>query len=155
MLDIGWSEMVVLAVIVLIVVGPKELPRMLRVVGRWAGKARATAREFQSSIDNMIREAELDEVKKGVEQVGRVNPKKEIEKAIDPTGSLSKAVDLSEAEGKGDGSAASAASAEEAGAGASAGGEDAAKPKKEEESRAQPGGSSPSEHAKADGPAKT
>ena len=52
MLDIGWWELAVVAMIALIVVGPKDLPRIMRVVGRWAGKARAMAREFQSSVDD-------------------------------------------------------------------------------------------------------
>ena len=136
------------------------MPRVLRVAGHWAGKARATAREFQRSIDEMIREADLDGVKKGVEQIGHVNPKKAIENAIDPTGSLSKALDMSEVEGKGNGSAASAASAVKTGRPASAGGKGAAKPAatkaaEAEETRAQPGASSPSEDEKPKGRAKT
>jgi sec-independent protein translocase protein TatB len=88
MFDIGWSEMVVVAVIALIVIGPKDLPRILRLAGRWAGKARAIARDFQNSLDEMVRESELDEVKKNVESAARYDVKKEVENAIDPTGVL-------------------------------------------------------------------
>lgn len=88
MLDIGWSEMAVVAVIALIIIGPKDLPRILRLGGRWAGKARAIARDFQNSLDDMVRESELNEVKKDVESAASYDVKKEVENAIDPTGIL-------------------------------------------------------------------
>ena len=66
MLDIGWAELAVVAVIALVVVGPKDLPRVLRTVGGWARKARAMAREFQGTLDDMVRESDLDEVGKEV-----------------------------------------------------------------------------------------
>ena len=65
MFDIGWTEMMVIAVLAIIVIGPKDLPGMLRTIGKWTGRARALAREFQSSLDEVAREAELDEIKKG------------------------------------------------------------------------------------------
>jgi sec-independent protein translocase protein TatB len=74
--------------VALLVIGPKDLPRVLRALGRWAGKARTIAREFQSSIDQMIRESELDEVRKEVEQVASTNVAHEIQKSVDPTGEL-------------------------------------------------------------------
>ncbi len=86
MLDIGWWELVVVAMIALIVVGPKDLPRILRVIGQWAGKARAMAREFQGSIDDMVREAGVDDIKKEVESVATFDVEKELGDAIDPTG---------------------------------------------------------------------
>ncbi len=79
MFDIGWPEMAVVAVIALIVIGPKDLPRILRYAGRWAGKARKMAREFQRNFDDMVRESELDEVKKSVEKASAFNPVKDIE----------------------------------------------------------------------------
>ena len=95
MLDIGWPEMAVVAVIALIIIGPKDLPRIMRWVGGWAGKARSMARQFQRSIDDMAREAELDEVKKSVDSVSKFYPAKELDKSIDPTGSVKKALDPS------------------------------------------------------------
>src|SRR5215470_5945226 len=88
MFDISWSHLLAIAVVALVVIGPKDLPRVLRALGKWAGKARAVAREFQSSIDQMIRESELEEVRKEVEQVASANVGHEIEKSVDPKGEL-------------------------------------------------------------------
>jgi sec-independent protein translocase protein TatB len=64
MLDIAPSEMLAVAIIALLVIGPKDLPRVMRVVGQWVGKARGMARHFRSGFDNMIREAELEDMEK-------------------------------------------------------------------------------------------
>jgi sec-independent protein translocase protein TatB len=93
MFDIGWSEMAVILLVALIVIGPKDLPRVARTMGRWAAKGRAMAREFQTALEDMAREAELDKVKNEIEKAGRTNVGKTIEKTIDPTGELSKAFD--------------------------------------------------------------
>src|SRR5204863_162337 len=61
--DIGWSELLVIGVVALVFIGPKDLPRALRVAGYWFRKARTLSREFQNSVDQMIREAELDEMR--------------------------------------------------------------------------------------------
>ncbi len=63
MFDIGWSELLVIGVVAIIAIGPKDLPLALKTVGQWVAKARALAREFQGSLDEMIRESELDKVK--------------------------------------------------------------------------------------------
>ncbi len=73
MLDIGWTEMLVIAVIAVVVIGPRDLPGMLKTIGNWVRKARATVRELQTGIEDMAREAELDEVKKSVESATRVD----------------------------------------------------------------------------------
>ena len=73
MLDIGWTEMMVIAVIAIVVIGPRDLPKMLKTVGGWVRKARATVRELQTGIEDMAREAELDEVKKSVESATRMD----------------------------------------------------------------------------------
>ncbi len=86
MFDIGWTEMVVVVVLAIIVIGPKDLPKLIRTIGQWTGRARALAREFQSSIDDIAKEAELDEIKKGIETATKFDIKKEIENSIDPTG---------------------------------------------------------------------
>src|SRR3954466_979211 len=59
MFDIGWSELVVIAVVALIAIGPKELPGVLRMVGQWMGKARKMAGEFQGQFNEAMREAEM------------------------------------------------------------------------------------------------
>jgi sec-independent protein translocase protein TatB len=69
MLDVGWSELLLVAVIAIVVIGPKDLPRAMRTVGHWVAKIRATAREFQSNVDEMIREAELDEIRKEADRI--------------------------------------------------------------------------------------
>ena len=60
MLDLGWSEMAIIATVALFVIGPKDLPKALRTAGRYGGKVKALAREFQSSIDEAVKEAEKD-----------------------------------------------------------------------------------------------
>lgn len=63
MFDIGWTEILLIAVVAVVVVGPKELPRVLVSVGRWITKGRALAREFQDGVQTVMREAELDELR--------------------------------------------------------------------------------------------
>jgi sec-independent protein translocase protein TatB len=62
MFDVGWSELLLIGVVALIVVGPKELPRMLRTVGQYVGRAKSVAREFQRSMDDAAREMDLQEL---------------------------------------------------------------------------------------------
>jgi sec-independent protein translocase protein TatB len=62
--DIAPSEFLLILVVALVVIGPKDLPRAMRVVGQWVGRARAMTRHFRSGIDTMMREAELDEMQK-------------------------------------------------------------------------------------------
>jgi sec-independent protein translocase protein TatB len=88
MFDFAWSEIIVIAVVALVVIGPKDLPKALRTVGIWVGKARAIAREFQSSLDQMIRESEIEDVRKEVEKVTSINLEHEIEKTVDPGGEI-------------------------------------------------------------------
>ncbi len=64
MFDIGWSELVVIAVVALIAIGPKELPGVLRMIGQWMGKARRMASEFQGQFNEAMREAEMADIKK-------------------------------------------------------------------------------------------
>lgn len=62
MFGIDSTELLVVAVVALLVVGPKDLPKLLRTVGHWVGRARGMARHFRSGIDTMIRESELEEM---------------------------------------------------------------------------------------------
>jgi sec-independent protein translocase protein TatB len=94
MFDIGWQELLVIGVVALIVIGPKDMPVAIRAVSRWAAKARALAREFQQGIDEVVREAELQDVKKKFEDVQALDLKNEIAKTIDPTGEVAKTLDL-------------------------------------------------------------
>ena len=84
MFDIGGLELLVVAVILIVVVGPKELPAMLRVFGRTVSKVRGMAAEFRGQFDEALREAELDEVRKAASDLGKLNPKKAVREAVDP-----------------------------------------------------------------------
>ncbi len=69
MFDIGWSELIVIGVVALIAIGPKELPGVLRMVGQWMGKARRMANEFQNQFQEAMREAEVADMKKQFDDV--------------------------------------------------------------------------------------
>lgn len=71
MFDIGWSELLVIGVVALLVIGPKDLPQALRTVGQWVGKARALAREFQGHIDELMRESQVEEMKREFNEMAR------------------------------------------------------------------------------------
>ena len=73
MFDIGWPELFLIAVVVLLVVGPKELPKVLRNVGIWINKAKVVTREFRTHVDDMIRESELEEVREEINTAGQMN----------------------------------------------------------------------------------
>ena len=79
MFDIGWSELVVIAVVALIAIGPKELPGVLRMVGQWIAKARKMAGEFQGQFQEAMREAEMADLKKSFDEV------KDTATALSPT----------------------------------------------------------------------
>jgi sec-independent protein translocase protein TatB len=70
----SWQHIILLLVVALVVVGPKDLPRLMNMMGRWAGKARAMANEFRKSFDEMARQAELDELRKEIEELKKNNP---------------------------------------------------------------------------------
>ena len=64
MFDIGWDEMLFTAIIAIVVIGPKDLPRALRVAGQWIGKVRRVSGHFRSGIETMLREAEMADMEK-------------------------------------------------------------------------------------------
>ncbi len=66
MFDLGWSELLLIAVIALVVVGPRDLPRMMRTAGQYMAKARKVAREFQATFDELARETEVEELRREV-----------------------------------------------------------------------------------------
>jgi sec-independent protein translocase protein TatB len=92
MLDIGWPELLIVALVTIIVVGPKELPRVLRTVTQMVRKLRAMASEFQSGIDELAREAELDELKKDIERTAATDIAGELENEIDPDREVAKSM---------------------------------------------------------------
>ncbi len=71
MFDIGWTEILIVLGIAIVVVGPKELPKVLRTVGKWRGKASAYARDFQRQIEDAADQTELDAVRKEIAEANR------------------------------------------------------------------------------------
>ena len=91
MFDIGWSELVVIAVVALIAIGPKELPGVLRAVGNYMGKIRRMASEFQGQFQEAMREAEVADLKKSVDEMTKSASKSFTD--FDPIGSVRKEIE--------------------------------------------------------------
>ncbi|WP_372006542.1 Sec-independent protein translocase protein TatB [Tistrella mobilis] len=91
MFDIGWAELALVFVVALIVIGPKDLPVALRAAGVWIGRLRRMAREFQSSVDEVLRESELKELRDRAEKASRFDMGEATRRAIDPDGALERA----------------------------------------------------------------
>src|ERR671939_1044461 len=83
MFELSWGHIIVVAVVAIVVVGPKDLPRMLRALGQTLAKLRRMAGEFQSQFNEALREAELEDVKKSIESIRDLNPARQIRDAID------------------------------------------------------------------------
>jgi sec-independent protein translocase protein TatB len=98
MFDIGWQELFIVTVLALIVIGPKDLPRAVRAMGKWVRKARTLARDFQGGLDDVMREAELDDLKKEMDSASALDIAGEIENTIDPTGEYSRGLDMGDIE---------------------------------------------------------
>jgi sec-independent protein translocase protein TatB len=88
MFDIGWTEMAIIALVALVVIGPKDLPGAMRTVGHWVRRIRTLARDFQSGLDDMIRESELSEARKSIESISSKNPNRILEDTLDPAGEV-------------------------------------------------------------------
>lgn len=93
MFDIAWSELLVIGVIALIVLGPKDLPKALKLFTYWTRKARGMVRDFQGHVDEMVRQAELDELKRELEKA--TNPDI-VARTIDPSGEVENALKIDE-----------------------------------------------------------
>jgi sec-independent protein translocase protein TatB len=91
-LDFGMSELLLIGVVALVFIGPKDLPKALRVAGFWFRKARTLSREFQTSVEQMIREAELDEMRQELKKATEIDLEKQFRETIDPTGSLAESL---------------------------------------------------------------
>lgn len=84
MLDIGWTEILVIAIVLIIVVGPRDLPRMLRSFGRTMTSMRKMAGEFRSQFDEALKEAELDDVRQTISDAKKLNPTRDLRDALNP-----------------------------------------------------------------------
>jgi sec-independent protein translocase protein TatB len=82
MFDLSWSHILIVLIVALVVVGPKDLPKMMRTVGRWVGKARSMADQFRKSFDEMARQSELDELRAEIEALRTHRPLADIEQLM-------------------------------------------------------------------------
>src|ERR1051325_11694163 len=82
MVDLSWSHILLVLVVALVVVGPKDLPKLMRTLGQWMGKARQMADQFRTSFDEMTRQAELDELRKELEHLRSNRPFESIERDL-------------------------------------------------------------------------
>jgi sec-independent protein translocase protein TatB len=92
MFDIGWGELLVIGIVALVAIGPKELPGVLRTVGQWTGKLRRMATEFQNQFHEAMREAELADLKKQVDEMtsevrgyGSFDPVSDVRRELEKT----------------------------------------------------------------------
>jgi sec-independent protein translocase protein TatB len=82
MFDLSWSHILIVLIVALVVVGPKDLPKMMRTAGRWVAKARQMADQFRKSFDDMARQSELDELRAEIDALRNQRPLAGIEHAI-------------------------------------------------------------------------
>jgi sec-independent protein translocase protein TatB len=87
MFDLAWTEMAVVAAIAILIIGPKEMPRVLRTVGQWVRRLRRMAAEFQDSVDEMVRDSDLEDLRNQVAEASPDRLRQEFTDAIDPSGS--------------------------------------------------------------------
>jgi sec-independent protein translocase protein TatB len=80
--DLSWSHILLLLIVALVVVGPKDLPRMMRVAGQWVAKARAMADQFRKSFDEMARQSELDELRAELDSLRKERPLADLDHAL-------------------------------------------------------------------------
>ncbi len=88
MFDFAWSEIALIGVVALIAIGPKDMPVALKTVSTMLKKARRMASEFQTHVDDMMKEADLHELRDGVRQIRNFDLRGTIEKAVDPDGTI-------------------------------------------------------------------
>jgi sec-independent protein translocase protein TatB len=93
MFDLGWLEFAIVGLVMILVLGPKELPHAMRSIARFMRKARRLASEFQGHMDDIIREADLDDVKQTMKSIKNQNVNALISDTVDPTGELKKEID--------------------------------------------------------------
>ncbi|KAB0573254.1 Sec-independent protein translocase protein TatB [Brucella pituitosa] len=84
MFDIGWSELLIIAIVMIVVVGPKDLPKMLRAFGKATARMRSTANEFRHQFNEALKEAELEDVKNIVDEARKLDPRSKLTQVFDP-----------------------------------------------------------------------
>lgn len=93
MFDIGWSELLLVAVLAIIFVGPKDLPKLMRTLGQYTAKMRAMAREFQNSFEDLARETEIEELRKQMAELreGAMKPLADMQQSAEVIATATKA----------------------------------------------------------------
>ena len=86
MFELDWQKLLVIAVVAIVFIGPKDLPRALRLVGQWTGRVKRMARDFQNQFNEAIREAELDSVQRDIEDIAKIDPVADIREAASQAG---------------------------------------------------------------------
>lgn len=84
MFDVGYSELLVIAIVLIVVVGPKDLPKMLRAFGKTMTRVRQMSGEFRRQFDDALKEVELDEVRKTIDAARSLDPRQQIRNAFNP-----------------------------------------------------------------------
>lgn len=84
MLEVGYSEILVIAIVLIVVVGPKDLPKMLRAFGKAMTRFRQVSSDFRRQFDDALREAELDEVRKTIADVRKLDPRQQVRDVFNP-----------------------------------------------------------------------
>ena len=92
MFDIGWQELFFIALVTILVVGPRELPRVLRTVVAGIRKVRGLANDFQRGLDELAREADLDDIRKDLEKSASLDLESELKDEIDPNGEITNSI---------------------------------------------------------------
>ena len=96
MFGFSWSEIIIIAVVALVVVGPKDLPRAMRTAARWMRAGQKLAREFQTHVDELVREAELEELRDKVQKAAATPLSAHVEAIVDPDRELAGALSVPE-----------------------------------------------------------
>jgi sec-independent protein translocase protein TatB len=92
MFDFSWGELLIVGAVALVVLGPKELPNALRTITNLTKSARRLAGEFQSGVNEIVREAELEDARKAAQSISKGSISKAIEQAVDPKGEMKASV---------------------------------------------------------------
>lgn len=88
MFDLAWSEIAVIGLVSVLVLGPKELPQAMRTMAKMVRKMRSLTAELQGHMNEIVRDAELEEMRQSVKKLSTTNIQDEVAKAVDPTGEL-------------------------------------------------------------------
>jgi sec-independent protein translocase protein TatB len=88
MFDLAWSEIAIVGLVAVLVLGPKELPQAMRTMAKVMRKMRNLTSELQGHMNEIVREAELDEVRQSIQKLSTTNLKAEVAKVVDPTGEI-------------------------------------------------------------------